>query len=97
MGSGGRVWSFRDVTPRRKAQEQAQQTMRDLAAQAEQLKELAFQDPLTLLANRAVFNDMRPRSPAVPTVQTATRSAHRFLPARPPIPAPQSHRYHAHR
>lgn len=52
----GRVWSFRDVTPRREAQEQAQQAMRDLAAQAEQLKALAFQDPLTGLANRAVFN-----------------------------------------
>jgi diguanylate cyclase (GGDEF)-like protein/PAS domain S-box-containing protein len=53
----GRVWSFRDVTPRRKAQEQAQQAMLDLAAQAEQLRALAFQDPLTGLANRAVFND----------------------------------------
>ncbi|HYH77008.1 MAG TPA: diguanylate cyclase, partial [Arthrobacter sp.] len=52
----GRVWSFRDVTPRRKAQEQAQQAMLDLAAQAEQLRALAFQDPLTGLANRAVFN-----------------------------------------
>jgi diguanylate cyclase (GGDEF)-like protein/PAS domain S-box-containing protein len=53
----GRVWSFRDVTPRREAQEQAQQAMRDLAAQAEQLRTLAFQDPLTGLANRAVFNE----------------------------------------
>jgi diguanylate cyclase (GGDEF)-like protein/PAS domain S-box-containing protein len=53
----GRVWSFRDVTPRRKAQEQAQQAMLDLAAQAEQLRALAFQDPLTGLANRAVFNE----------------------------------------
>lgn len=53
----GRVWSFRDVTPRRKAQEQAQQAMQDLAAQAEQLRALAFQDSLTGLANRAVFND----------------------------------------
>lgn len=53
----GRVWSFRDVTPRREAQEQAQQAMRDLAAQAEQLRALAFQDPLTGLANRAVFNE----------------------------------------
>ena len=53
----GRVWSFRDVTPRRKAQEQAQQAMLDLAAQAEQLRALAFQDHLTGLANRAVFND----------------------------------------
>ena len=53
----GRVWSFRDVTPRRRAQEQAQQAMTDLAAQAEQLRAMAFQDPLTGLANRAVFND----------------------------------------
>ncbi|MGX5716400.1 putative bifunctional diguanylate cyclase/phosphodiesterase [Arthrobacter sp. MAHUQ-56] len=53
----GRVWSFRDVTPRRKAQEQAQQAMMDLAAQAEKLRAMAFQDPLTGLANRAVFND----------------------------------------
>ncbi|HET7140709.1 MAG TPA: EAL domain-containing protein [Arthrobacter sp.] len=52
----GRVWSFRDVTPRRQAQEQAQQALTDLAAQAEQLRALAFQDPLTGLANRAVFN-----------------------------------------
>ena len=52
----GRVWSFRDVTPRRLAQEQAEQAMTDLAAQAEQLRALAFQDPLTGLANRAVFN-----------------------------------------
>lgn len=53
----GRVWSFRDVTPRRKAQEQAHRAMMDLAAQAEKLRAMAFQDPLTGLANRAVFND----------------------------------------
>lgn len=53
----GRVWSFRDVTPRRKAQQQAHQAMLDLAEQAEKLRVLAFQDPLTGLANRAVFND----------------------------------------
>ncbi|WP_258805173.1 sensor domain-containing protein [Pseudarthrobacter sp. NS4] len=53
----GRVWSFRDVTPRRKAQEQAHQAMLDLAAQAEKLRTMAFQDPLTGLANRAVFNE----------------------------------------
>ncbi|UZX02273.1 EAL domain-containing protein [Arthrobacter sp. CDRTa11] len=52
----GRVWSFRDVTPRRQAQEQAQRAMQEMAAQAEQLKAMAFQDPLTGLANRAVFN-----------------------------------------
>jgi len=53
----GRVWSFRDVTPRRRAQEQAHQAMLDLAEQAEKLRVMAFQDPLTGLANRAVFND----------------------------------------
>ncbi|MCY1675547.1 EAL domain-containing protein [Pseudarthrobacter sp. SL88] len=53
----GRVWSFRDVTPRRKAQEQAHQAMLDLAEQAEKLRVMAFQDPLTGLANRAVFKD----------------------------------------
>ncbi|UKA55565.1 EAL domain-containing protein [Arthrobacter sp. FW305-BF8] len=53
----GRVWSFRDVTPRRRAQEQARQAMADLAEQAEQLKAMAFQDPLTGLANRKLFHD----------------------------------------
>jgi diguanylate cyclase (GGDEF)-like protein/PAS domain S-box-containing protein len=60
----GRVWSFRDVTPRRqaqelaqRAQEQAQQALQDLASQAEQLRAMAFTDPLTGLANRAVFNN----------------------------------------
>lgn len=52
----GRVWSFRDVTPRRQAQDQAEQALTDLAAQTEQLRSLAFTDPLTGLANRAVFN-----------------------------------------
>jgi diguanylate cyclase (GGDEF)-like protein/PAS domain S-box-containing protein len=52
----GRVWSFRDVTPRRMAQEQIEQALADLAAQAEQLRAMAFKDPLTGLANRAVFN-----------------------------------------
>jgi diguanylate cyclase (GGDEF)-like protein/PAS domain S-box-containing protein len=53
----GRVWSFRDVTPRLAAQDQAKQAMADLAEQAAQLKALAFQDPLTGLANRKLFND----------------------------------------
>jgi diguanylate cyclase (GGDEF)-like protein/PAS domain S-box-containing protein len=53
----GRVWSFRDVTPRRRAQEQARQAMADLAEQAAQLKAMAFQDPLTGLANRKLFHD----------------------------------------
>lgn len=53
----GRVWSFRDVTPRRRAQEQAKQAMAELAEQAAQLKAMAFQDPLTGLANRKLFHD----------------------------------------
>lgn len=53
----GRVWSFRDVTPRRRAQEQAKQAMAELAEQAAQLKAMAFQDPLTGLANRKLFHE----------------------------------------
>ncbi|HAG57810.1 MAG TPA: GGDEF domain-containing protein, partial [Arthrobacter bacterium] len=66
----GRVWSFRDVTPRRQAQEQAQQALTDLAAQAEQLRALAFQDPLTGLANRAVFNQALTGALAEPRLKT---------------------------
>ena len=58
----GRVWSFRDVTPRLAAQDQAKRAMADLAEQAAQLKALAFQDPLTGLANRKLFNDQLGRS-----------------------------------
>ena len=53
----GRVWSFRDVTPARVAQDQITRAMADLAEQAAQLKALAFQDPLTGLSNRQLFND----------------------------------------
>ena len=53
----GRVWSFRDVTPARVAQDRIAQAMSDLAEQAAQLKALAFQDPLTGLSNRQLFND----------------------------------------
>ena len=53
----GRVWSFRDVTPTRIAQDQITKAMADLAEQAAQLKALAFQDPLTGLSNRQLFND----------------------------------------
>ena len=53
----GRVWSFRDVTPARIAQDQIAKAMADLAEQAAQLKALAFQDPLTGLSNRQLFND----------------------------------------
>ncbi|WP_354173359.1 EAL domain-containing protein [Arthrobacter sp. UYEF36] len=53
----GRVWSFRDVTPARIAQDRITQALADLAEQAAQLKALAFQDPLTGLSNRQLFND----------------------------------------
>ncbi len=53
----GRVWSFRDVTAARQAQDQISRALADLAAQAGQLKALAFQDPLTGLSNRQLFND----------------------------------------
>ena len=66
----GRVWSFRDVTPRRKAQEQAHQAMLDLAAQTEKLRTMAFQDPLTGLANRAVFNEALVLSLQEPRLKT---------------------------
>ncbi|MDQ0802078.1 putative bifunctional diguanylate cyclase/phosphodiesterase [Arthrobacter sp. SLBN-112] len=66
----GRVWSFRDATPRRKAQEQAHQALKDLAQQAEKLRAMAFQDPLTGLANRAVFNEALTNSLAEPRLKT---------------------------
>ena len=66
----GRVWSFRDVTPRRKAQEQAHRAMMDLAVQAEKLRAMAFQDPLTGLANRAVFNDALAEALQEPRLKT---------------------------
>ncbi|HSN36958.1 MAG TPA: diguanylate cyclase, partial [Arthrobacter sp.] len=53
----GRVWSFRDVTPARVAQDLITQALADLAEKAAQLKALAFQDSLTGLSNRQLFND----------------------------------------
>lgn len=53
----GRVWSFRDVSQARRDQDQINRAMADLAQQASQLKTLAFQDPLTGLSNRQLFND----------------------------------------
>ncbi|MDQ0851259.1 diguanylate cyclase (GGDEF)-like protein/PAS domain S-box-containing protein [Arthrobacter sp. B3I9] len=53
----GRVWSFRDVSPARTAQDRITQAMADLAEQAAQLKALAFKDPLTGLSNRQLFNE----------------------------------------
>ncbi|MCU1547477.1 MAG: diguanylate cyclase [Arthrobacter sp.] len=53
----GRIWNFRDITSRQRAQDQARLAMEELAEQAHILKELAFQDPLTGLANRMLFNE----------------------------------------
>ncbi|WP_237393879.1 putative bifunctional diguanylate cyclase/phosphodiesterase [Pseudarthrobacter sp. ATCC 49987] len=53
----GRIWNFRDITTRQRAQDQARRAMEELAEQADKLKELAFQDPLTGLANRMLFNE----------------------------------------
>lgn len=53
----GRIWNFRDITSRQRAQDQARRAMDELAEQADKLKELAFQDPLTGLANRILFNE----------------------------------------
>ena len=46
-----------DVTERKRAEAEAERSASALAAQAEQLRRLAFTDPLTGLANRALFND----------------------------------------
>jgi len=53
----GRVWSFRDVTARERAQDQARASAAAFAAQAEQLRVLALHDALTGLANRAMFHE----------------------------------------
>lgn len=53
----GRVWSFRDATARRRAESQAAEASAELAVQAEQLRLLAFRDPLTGLANRILFTE----------------------------------------
>ncbi|MGY2743378.1 diguanylate cyclase (GGDEF)-like protein/PAS domain S-box-containing protein [Arthrobacter sp. UYCu723] len=53
----GRIWNFRDISSRQRAQDQARRAMEELAEQADKLKELAFQDPLTGLANRILFNE----------------------------------------
>lgn len=53
----GRVWSFRDITAQSRARKQLQQSLAELAQQAEQLKQLAYTDSLTGLANRAFFHE----------------------------------------
>ena len=53
----GRIWNFRDVTSTQRAQDQARRALAELAEQADKLKELAFQDPLTGLANRTLFTE----------------------------------------
>ncbi|WP_326957743.1 MULTISPECIES: putative bifunctional diguanylate cyclase/phosphodiesterase [unclassified Arthrobacter] len=53
----GRIWNFRDITTRQRAQDQARKAMDELAEQAETLKALAFRDSLTGLANRMLFNE----------------------------------------
>ena len=53
----GMVGIARDITARKRAEAQAAQDARELAEQADQLSRLAFRDPLTGLANRALLND----------------------------------------
>ena len=53
----GRVWSFRDVTAAKVAQDRIARAMADLAEQSAQLTALAFRDGLTGLSNRQLFND----------------------------------------
>ena len=53
----GRIWNFRDITSTQRAQAQARRALAELAEQADKLKELAFQDPLTGLANRTLFTE----------------------------------------
>ena len=53
----GRIWNFRDITSTQRAQDQAHRALAELAEQADKLKELAFQDPLTGLANRTLFTE----------------------------------------
>jgi diguanylate cyclase (GGDEF)-like protein/PAS domain S-box-containing protein len=62
----GRVWSFRDVTAAKVAQDRIARAMADLAEQSAQLKALAFRDGLTGLSNRQQFNDSLASALAVP-------------------------------
>jgi diguanylate cyclase (GGDEF)-like protein/PAS domain S-box-containing protein len=53
----GRVWSFRDVTLRQRAEDQARDALAELAEQAAHHRMLASRDPLTGLANREMFHE----------------------------------------
>ncbi|HSN36265.1 MAG TPA: EAL domain-containing protein [Arthrobacter sp.] len=53
----GRIWNFRDITSKQRAEDLARRALEELAEQAGKLKELAFQDPLTGLANRVLFTE----------------------------------------
>ncbi len=53
----GRVWSFRDITPKIQAEEETRRALAELALQADELKRLAFLDPLTGLPNRSMYRE----------------------------------------
>lgn len=66
----GRVWSFRDATPRRVAENQTRQALAELAEQTEELRTLAFRDSLTGLANRFRFQNRLAAALVTPEVDS---------------------------